>query len=225
MASYHIPQFLDSGDKIFGPLNVRQFGYALAGGLLSFITFTIIQSLVPGLGVYALVPVLPIVALFGYLAFGKYNGRDSEIYILKIIIYFLKPRFMVYARVVDTSDLDEQLSKLTFDNISKEWAARIAQTTVDENAFENHSARMKADKIRELGINIDIGQRNALQSVIRNTVANEISQNSLEALLPHNQNHRYTQSLLLNKKDNIQPIINPDYNIPEANYFDEKPKQ
>jgi hypothetical protein len=224
MASYHIPQFLDSGDKIFGPLNVRQFGYALAGGLFSFITFTIVQSIIPGLGIYAMVPAIPIVGLFGYLAFGKYNGRDSEIYILKIIIFFLKPRFMVYSRVVDTADLDEQLSKLNPENIGKEWAARIAQTTVDENAFENHSARMKADKIRELGINIDIGQRNALQSVIRNTVANEISQSSLEAMLPRNQNHRYTQSLLINKKDNLQPIINPEGNIPEVNYFDEKPK-
>jgi hypothetical protein len=224
MASYHIPQFLDSGDKIFGPLNVRQFGYALVGGLLSFIMFTIVQSVLPGIGGYALVPIFPFIGLFGYLAFGKYNGRDSEIYVLKLIIYFLKPRFMVYSRIVDTADLDEHLSKLTFDNISKEWAARIAQTSTDETSFENRTAKMKAEKIRELGINIDIGQRNALQSVIRNTVANEISQNSLEALLPQNQNHRYTQSLLINKKDNLQPIIKSTSEIPDINYFEEKPK-
>jgi hypothetical protein len=222
MASYHIPQFLDSGDKIFGPLNVRQFGYALAGGMLSFATFTIIQTLLPGIGVYAFVPVLPLIGVFGYLAFGKFNGRDSEIYILKLMIYFIKPRLMVYTRVVDTSDLDLHLSKLTYENISKEWSSRITQNTIDENSFENHSARMKADKIRELGINIDMSQRNALQTVIRNTVANEISQSSLDALLPHNQNHKYTQSLLINKKGIVEPINASAGEMMETNYFDKK---
>lgn len=223
MASYHIPQFLDSGDKIFGPLNVRQFGYALFGGILSFLLFTIVQSIIPGVGLYGIVPVIPVIALFGYLAFGKYNGRDSEIYILKLIIYFLKPRLMVYTRVADNSDLDEHLSKLTYENISKNWNERIAKTSTDENDFENHSTKMKAERIRQLGITIDTGQRNALQSVIKNTVANEISQNSLEAMLPQNQNnHRYTQSLLINKKETIKPIANEVGSAPETNYFDKK---
>lgn len=222
MASYHIPQFLDSGDKILGPLNIRQFGYALAGGMLSFVLFTIFQSLLPGIGTYAIIPVIPVIAVFGYLALGKYNGRDSEIYVLKIIIYALKPRLMVYTRVADNYDLDEHLAKLTYDNISKEWAARIAQNANQDNNFDTNSTKAKAARIRELGLTIDIGQRNALQSVIRNTVANEINQNTLEALLPQNQNHRYTQSLLINKKANIAPIGTQQNDAGDVNYFDTK---
>jgi PrgI family protein len=220
MASYNIPQFLDSGDKILGPLNIRQFGYALVGSLLSFVTYTIIQALAPGLGVYALVPVLPLVAVFGYLSVGKYNGRDSEVYVLKLIIYSLKPREMVYSRVADNSDLDEHLSKITYDNISKEWNSRIAQNTNEEAQFENHTTRVKAEKIRELGLSIDSGQRNALQSVIRNTVANEINQNTLDALLPKKNSQKYTQSLLINKQTSVAPIAEIK-NGADANYFDQ----
>ena len=222
MASYHIPQFLDSGDKILGPLNIRQFGYALAGGTVAFLIFTVVQSILPGIGTYAIIPAIPAMGLFGYLSLGKYNGRDSEIYVLKIVIYLLKPRMMVYARVVDNYDLDEHLAKLTVDNITKEWQNRITQYSDVANDFEGNTAKAKAARIRQLGLNIDMGQRNALQSVIRNTVANEINQSSLDALLPKKQGHGYTQSLLINKRASLAPISNKENEIPDTNYFDKK---
>jgi hypothetical protein len=171
MASYQIPQFLDSGDKILGPLNMRQFGYALAGFFICVLVFTVTQSTIPGIGNYALVPCIPIVGITAYLALGRYNGRDSEIYVLKYILYALKPRQMVYTRVPETTDLDEKLGQLTADNIQKEWNARVAkQKQIETNNytdFNTQETTLRAKRIRELGYNLDTSLYNTLTAVQR----------------------------------------------------------
>ena len=95
MPSYQIPQFLDSGDKIFMGMNVRQFAYALVGFFISVVIFNVFF---PAVGNYSFVLVAPVALLSAYIALGKYNGRDSVIYIFKGIIFWTKPRKMKYAR-------------------------------------------------------------------------------------------------------------------------------
>jgi hypothetical protein len=169
MASYQIPQFLDSGDKILGPLNLRQFAYALGGFFLCIMIFTVIQSSIPGIGFYAIIPALPFAGLTAYIALGKYNGRDSEIYILKFIIYNLRPRVMMYRKVPYTTDLDEQAAMLTYDNILKEWNERASKLKSMENnelrGFESMDASERARKIREIGTQMDMGFYNTIRRV------------------------------------------------------------
>ena len=130
MPVYQIPQFLDSGDKILGPMNVRQFGYALAGGALSFVVYAIVGGLIPGLGIFAFLPSTPIMGLFAFLALGKYNGRDSEIYVLKFILFLQKPKQYKFRRGADAmAELDRKASKLTYENILAEWNKRVAALT------------------------------------------------------------------------------------------------
>jgi PrgI family protein len=222
MASYQIPQFLDSGDKIIGPLNVRQFGYALAGSFISIGIYSVISSIIPGIGLIAFVPAIPFIALFGYLAFGSFNGRDSEVYVFKLFLYSSKPRTMIYTRVPEISDLETRLLLNTASEIQKNWSERATKQKVDSTnsyaTFEQETAQTKAEKIRQLGLNLDIGQRNAQQTIIRSEVSRQISEEQIRALQPK-KSGSYTQSILINKQSNIEPIETPQSLDTNTNYF------
>jgi hypothetical protein len=169
MASYQIPQFLDSGDKILGPLNIRQFAYALGGFFICVLIFTLTQSAAPEIGFYAILPALPVAGLTAYIALGKYNGRDSEIYILKFILFNLKPRVMMYRRVPEITDLNEQEAMLTYDKIIQEWNGRVNKLkSMEDNelkGFSSMNASERARKIREIGTQMDMGFYNTIRSV------------------------------------------------------------
>lgn len=154
MPSYQIPQFLDSGEKIFLNLNIRQFAYALAGGGIGVgLFYGIGQTFLPQLGWFNLifcVPALP----FIYLAVGKYNGRDSEVYVFKSIIYFLKPRLMKFTKLPDNSDLDKKMSEWTYDKVLNRWRGIDSDQKALENnaykAFEDSSASERIKTIQSL---------------------------------------------------------------------------
>lgn len=203
MATYQIPQFLDSGDRIFGTLNTRQFAYALFGFLISFGLYSVINSSVPGLGFYALVPVSPIAAVSAYLALGRFNGRDAEIYVLKGIVFFSKPRQMVYSRMPDTSDLDQKLIALTPANIIKEWSDRLNNQSNQPQVvpFKMQDAKTKAQKIQEIGKLIDLTSANTAQTIAEKELI-------LDNLTTH---QKFITSLRANSMKNIdRPIRIPN---------------
>lgn len=153
MASFQVPQFLDSGDKILGPLNIRQFGYALGGFLLAFLIYSILS---PFVGIFAAVPALPVVAITAFIAFGRYNGRDSEIYILKFILFTKKARKLVYKRQPDVRKLNQRLSQLTPEKITTEWNKRLHEKQQGrKKLFSDISAEEKITRIKKLGQAID----------------------------------------------------------------------
>ncbi|MEM1312800.1 MAG: PrgI family protein [Patescibacteria group bacterium] len=192
MASYQIPQFLDSGDKILGPLNIRQFGYGLGGFLLSALIFTIMQNLFPGVEIYAVIPCIPIVLLTAYLALGKFNGRDSEIYVLKYIIFNSKPKQMVYTRVPDMSDLDQRLSELTYDKINKKWTGELNKQKAIKNnkylTFNQQTAEEKAGDIRKIGQTVDQSVTNTLAEVFQSEQKIKAKEELLRQLLEAKNN-------------------------------------
>lgn len=171
MASYQVPQFLDSGDKILGPLNVRQFGYALGGFLLSVILYTVTQRLYPLSGWFAILPAVPVALLATFLALGKYNGRDTDVYALKFILFFLKPRIMAYRRLPYVEDLDSKLNDWTESAILNRWQKRLLdevknqKNTVQE--FKQASTKEKIQKIKNISDLVDTNTLNTLAEVKR----------------------------------------------------------
>ena len=182
MASYQVPQFLDSGDKILGPLNLRQFLYVLITFLICVAIFTVTSSLAPGLGGYAIIPAIP-VGLFGlYLAMGKYNSRDSEIYIVKWFTSLFKQKAMIYVRQPYIDDLNKKQAEWSSSQIEARWSKSIAELTEDDkdvySNFRKDQAEKKAEMIRDLGGYIDKGLLNALSEVkIRELQINEKEEN------------------------------------------------
>jgi PrgI family protein len=164
MTAYQIPQFLDSGDKIFLDMNIRQFAYALVGFLICVIIFNIFFTL---LGNFTWGLIVPPAAFTLYLAKGKYNGRDSEVYILKSILYVTKPRKMFYARVPILNDLYARLADLNFDKKLASLTANVAQDKTDDLNFELQDNMSKLQTITNLGKSIDESKFNSAKAVIQ----------------------------------------------------------
>jgi PrgI family protein len=183
MPSYQIPQFLDSGDKIFLGMNVRQFAYALVGFFVCVLIFNIFF---PAIGNYSFVIVAPIGLFTLYLSLGKYNGRDSEVYILKYIIFNVKPRFQKYARAYDLSNEDFKLSQLNYEVVNRELENRLvsskAQALDPLTEFRNQNAQGKAGKIRQLGKSLDDQMVNVSNAVISQEVKIERHRELLKEL-------------------------------------------
>jgi hypothetical protein len=169
MPSFQVPQFLDSGDKIIFNLNFRQFGYALGGFLISMAIFGIVGGINPTLGVYAFLPAVPVMLISAYAAFGRYNGRDADFYIVKFIIFVIKPKFMAFSRQPDNQDLNEKLNQYTKAKIEERWAARMNQSKKDENnplaKFRNEGSQIKAEKVRLLGTALDVNLTNSSEVI------------------------------------------------------------
>lgn len=66
---FHVPQFIEVEDKIFGPLTFKQFIYLLGGGSLTFIGYVFLPKFI------AYFVGIPIIALAVGLAFYKVNGQ------------------------------------------------------------------------------------------------------------------------------------------------------
>ncbi len=183
MSSFQVPQFLDSGDKIIFNLNLRQFGYALGGFLISMGIFGVVGGLNPNLGIYAFLPALPVMLISAYAAFGRYNGRDADFYIVKFIIFTIKPKFMVFGRQPDNEDLNRKLAEYTEAKIKERWAGRLNQSNKEVGdqfaQFRQEESEMKADKIRLLGQAIDTNINNTLQNIQTKRLQIDLHENQI----------------------------------------------
>jgi len=241
MAVYQVPQFLDSGDKIVFGMTVWQLVYAMAGFFLSLGMFSLVSGALPFLGIWSAIPVLPIAALAIYLSLGKFNGRDSDIYILKFILMLVRPRKMVYQRQPDNYDLDEKLAKLTVENIEKEWESRLVKAVEQQKDtnydFRGQQAEQKARIIREMGSHLDDTFNNTMAAVSRASLQIEAKQDFLEKLdqqrvqsgtgwnkFMQNQQQAVNQQTSSNQQPinlpAFQPIKIKDYIAEEVNFFD-----
>jgi|688.fasta_scaffold144370_3 hypothetical protein len=208
MSSYQIPQFLDSGDKILGPLNLRQFGYALGGFLLGVMIFTVVNSIFPTLGVLAWVPSVPVVLLFTYLALGKFNGRDSDVYVYKFFFFVIKPKIMKYQRHPYLDDLNKKMSDWTVEKINKRWESSLAQTKQiagnEYLTFNQGNSDDKASKIKRLGNSLD-------DTLLNSTIQVEsklLSIRAKEAMFRNYQsaNQKLTKRGLTGKTKLVRPL-------------------
>jgi PrgI family protein len=171
MSAYQIPQFLDSGDKIFMGMNIRQFGYFMVGIIGTIVMFS---PLYTAIGYFAVLPCLPLGLFALYLSIGKYNGRDSEIYILKTIIFFTKPRMMMYSRQPLMDEINAKMALLTVEIKEKELLARVAQNKSDSDDplanFGIQDAQTKAKIIQGYGRKIDTQGVNISQQIAQQRV-------------------------------------------------------
>ncbi len=235
MASYQIPQFLDSGDKIIFGMNLRQFGYALGAALTSVLIFSLVNQASPGVGFYAIIPCLPVIGVGAYLALGRFNGRDSEIYVLKFLLYNTKPKAMVYTRFPVLDDLNDKLATLNYNAILKTWTDRInTQKAKDKNAFIDFSQQGSKDKIRQiqsLKEIVDKNPLNAMQIVLTKEQELARTQQIINNAIQAKRNTPFRNNPILQQPFNpfpVQPEVIADTSDPtiptqdatQANFFD-----
>ena len=96
MQQYNIPQFIDSEDKIFEPITIRQFAVlaigVVIGGFLWYFK--------PNLGVFV-ISMIPVVAATIAFAFIKINGQNFDIFLINVVLYILKPTLFLWSRDTD----------------------------------------------------------------------------------------------------------------------------
>lgn len=130
MQQYNIPQFIDSEDKIIGPLTIRQFSYLAIGVVIS----GFLWYFKPNIPVFLITAIPVMLAAFTF-AFIKINGQNFEILLSNVIIYILKPTLFLWSRDVDPTQsvikVSIQKKKATFRRETPEYN----QSRVEEVAW------------------------------------------------------------------------------------------
>ena len=90
MAQFQVPQFIETEDKIVGPLTLKQLGYVGPGALVIFFLYFVLDPLLWFLvaGIFAAIAV--------GLAFGKVNGRPMMSFVVAFMDNVWKPRVYVF---------------------------------------------------------------------------------------------------------------------------------
>ncbi|PIR97959.1 MAG: hypothetical protein COT89_01755 [Candidatus Colwellbacteria bacterium CG10_big_fil_rev_8_21_14_0_10_42_22] len=93
MIQFQVPQFIETEDRIVGPLTLRQFVYVGAAGAISGILLFFLE-----LGLWLFITAI-LGGIAGFLAFGKFNGRPITYFLVSLFqsiwspsIYVFKPK-------------------------------------------------------------------------------------------------------------------------------------
>lgn len=89
---FQVPQFIETEDKIIGPLTIRQFGYLLIGGALSFVTFFFIDP-IPWI-IFAVI----VMTFFSVFTFLTINGRPLSTIAFSALSYYWRPKMYIWKR-------------------------------------------------------------------------------------------------------------------------------
>lgn len=95
---FQVPQFIETEDKIVGPLTLKQFGYI--GGAATIVG---LLSLVLDFFLWLIIAVV-FAAIASTLAFGKMNGRPLVIYLMAFLSSIWSPKVYVFKPKIPTRE-------------------------------------------------------------------------------------------------------------------------
>ncbi len=94
MATFQVPQFIETESKIVGPFSLKQFLYLVVAGVLSYISFQVFSF---GLAIILIIFWVSIGLSFALV---KINGQPLPNIFLAALGYFLKPRIYTWKRII-----------------------------------------------------------------------------------------------------------------------------
>ncbi len=100
-----VPQFIDSEDKIFGPVTARQFLILMVATLLEFILFKLLSF------VTFLIVGVPLIMVAGVVAFLRVNGATFHYFALNLIQTMRRPKLRVWNKVYTDSELKDLIKQ------------------------------------------------------------------------------------------------------------------
>jgi len=90
---FNIPQFIDKEDKIVGFLTAKQLGWLFGAGTVLIVLWTILDT--TGL----IIAAVPVIGVFGALAFYQPNGQPLIAFVLSSISFVFHPKVYIWRRV------------------------------------------------------------------------------------------------------------------------------
>lgn len=90
---YQVPQFIETEDKLFGPLTVKQFLYVAGGVAGGFM----IWSLIP-IKFIGIIIAVPVFGFFMALAFYRYNDRPFVTTVESAVKYYLGDKLYIWKK-------------------------------------------------------------------------------------------------------------------------------
>ena len=117
---FHIPQFIDIEDKIFGPFTFKQFVYLLGGVGTLFITWTFLGS------VFGIIVGAPIAGVAFLLAFKPINGRPFSIVLEAGVKYIMGNKLYLWKKEAD-GEMQQTIFRSTEDEEPRIALPRISE--------------------------------------------------------------------------------------------------
>lgn len=137
---FRVPQFIDMEDKVFGPFTLKQFGYIIGAGGLSFLIWTFIP-----IHFIAILVIAPVAGLFLALAFVKYNNRSFGEILESAFTYYTSSKIYTW-RQPTAQKTENPVDKIVADTqkeiiISKTNRDKIHDISLGLDVFENNSQK------------------------------------------------------------------------------------
>lgn len=110
MAQFQVPQFIETEDKIVGPLTIRQFLYLAVAGALSGVCYLIFQPFL------AVLLTLVFMGIGGVLAFAKVNGRTMTSFLGSAFSFIWNRKLYIFAVKKDDGSQLTKKEKLLIDS-------------------------------------------------------------------------------------------------------------
>ena len=88
----NVPQFIDTEDKIVGPLTAKQLGWVGLGGLLSLIAWNTLDIST------AIFSIIIIAGIFGALAFYRPYNQPLLKFMLASVFFTFNPKIYIWKR-------------------------------------------------------------------------------------------------------------------------------
>lgn len=135
---FRVPQFIDMEDKVFGPFTLKQFGYIIGAGGLSFLIWTFIP-----IRIIAMLVIAPVAGLFLALAFVKYNNRSFGEILESAFTYYTSSKIYTW----------------------RQPAAQKSETPVDKIVADTQKeiiiSKTNRDKIHDISLGLDVFENNS----------------------------------------------------------------
>ena len=115
---FQVPQFIETEDKIVGPLTLKQLGYVGPGALVIFFLYFVLDPLLWFLvaGIFTAIAV--------GLAFGKVNGRPMMSFVTAFMDSVWRPKVYVFRPPTAPSAADALTPEVAVKVTSRFWCPR-----------------------------------------------------------------------------------------------------
>ena len=96
MAMYNVPQFIDTEDKIVGPLTAKQLGWLFGAGGILLVLWNLLDF------AYFVIAALFVLALAGAFAFYRPNGQSFLKFVTSMVFFGFRPKIYVWKRDIQS---------------------------------------------------------------------------------------------------------------------------